>query len=88
MSSASHNVTFYGLSTCIHCRHAIEFLNEQGVPFEPIFVDKLEGTARAETLEQVREHNPKISFPTIVVDDGAFVVVGFRPEELKHCLDL
>lgn len=87
MASNTHSVVFYGLSTCIHCRHAREFLEEHDVPFELHYVDQAEGTERANLLSKVKEYNPAISFPTIVID-GSTCIVGFRPEAMTEALGL
>ena len=88
MATAQHTVTVYGLTTCGHCRRAIDFLKEVGVDFTCIYVDTLEGMERADTLTKVRGYNPRISFPTIVVDDGTRVIVGFQPDEIREVLEL
>lgn len=87
MSSDTHSVVFYGLSTCIHCRHAREFLEKHAVPFELHYVDLAEGDERAELLSKVKAYNPAISFPTIVID-GNDCIVGFRPEAMEEALGL
>ncbi len=83
---SSHCVTLYGLSTCVHCRHAREFLEEHKIPFTCVYVDSLEGAERAETIAAVKKHNPRVSFPTIVIDDGAKVLIGFHESELEEAL--
>ena len=88
MSIPQHTVILYGLSTCIHCRHAIEFLEQSGVDFDRIYVDKLEGEERAEVLIIVKGYNPRISFPTIVVDNGKYIIVGFQQNELREALEI
>ena len=85
---ASHSIKFYGISTCIHCRHTKEFLEKEQVPFDLVYVDKLHGSDRDDTIETVRQYNPRLSFPTVVVDGGKEVVVGFQPERLKEVLEL
>lgn len=87
MASHSHNCVFYGLSTCIHCKHAREFLEDNNVPFELHYVDLAEGNERVKLLEEVREYNPNVSFPTIVIDSDT-VIVGFQREELQEALGL
>lgn len=87
MASHNHSCVFYGLSTCIHCRHAREFLEKNNVEFELHYVDKAEGQERVKLLEAVREYNPNVSFPTIVID-GAKVIIGFQPETLAADLGL
>ena len=86
--STTHDVTVYGLTTCAHCKRAIEFLNEQGVVFDCVYVDTLEGELRSNMLTKVRGYNPRISFPTIVVDGGVRVIVGFQPDELREVLEI
>lgn len=83
---SSHSVTLYGLSTCVHCRHAREFFEEHEIPFTCVYVDTLEGDERAQTIAAVKQHNPRVSFPTIVIDQGAKVLIGFHPEELEENL--
>ena len=50
-------------------------------------MDTLEGQTRSDTLTKVRGYNPRISFPTIVVDGGARVIVGFQPDEIREVLE-
>lgn len=88
MSATRHDVTVYGLTTCGHCKRAIEFLKEQGVVFDCVYVDTLEGELRANMLTTVRGFNPRISFPTIVVDGGTRVIVGFQPDEMREVLGI
>ncbi|GFM36651.1 glutaredoxin family protein [Desulfovibrio psychrotolerans] len=81
-------VTLFALSTCIHCKKAKQFLEDNGIPFDVVFVDQLTGDERKETIERIKKHNPKLSFPTILVDEGVCVIVGFQKEELQEALDL
>lgn len=78
-------VKFYGLSTCVHCRHAREFLDSQKANYDLVYVDMLSGDERKNALAQVREYNPDCSFPTIVI--GNEVVVGFNPEAISEALN-
>lgn len=78
----------YGLSTCVHCRRARNFLESNKVVFDCIYVDQLKGAEREKALETVRKHNPRVSFPTVLVDDGASVVIGFQEQELADALEL
>ena len=87
MASDTHTITFFGLSTCIHCRHAREFLEKHHEPADIHYVDLAEGEERVRLLEKVREYNPSVSFPTIIID-GSKVIVGFQPEALTEALGL
>lgn len=78
--SADKKIVFYGLSTCPYCRRAKEYLEEHKIPFELHYVDLLEGEDRSQAVEIVRGYNPALSFPTLVIFNGAAkpgVYVGF-----------
>jgi len=82
-----HQVKFYGLSTCIWCRKTRQFLEEEHVAFDFVYVDLLEGDERDAVKDEIREWNPRVSFPTIVIDSAA-CVTGFKTDELRKALDL
>jgi glutaredoxin-like protein NrdH len=79
---SGHN-TLYALSTCIHCRNAQKLLKEKDIPFDPIFVDLLEGADREQVIEDLVKINPKLSFPTMLSKDGT-ILVGINNENLKE----
>lgn len=79
-------IKFWGLTTCIHCKKAKQFLDDCGVSYDLTYVDKLEGEERKQTIEEVKKHNSALSFPTILVGDT--VVVGFNEADLKAALKL
>lgn len=79
-------VKVFALSTCIHCRHCKEFLDEMKVPYDCVHVDLLTGQERKDMVEEVRKLNPSVSFPTVQV--GGNVVVGFKKDELIRLLEL
>lgn len=80
---ADKHVMVYALSTCVHCRKTKEYLDELGIKYDCIHVDKLEGDERKEIVAKVKEHNPSVSFPTVVFNEGDCVVVGFKKDQLK-----
>ncbi len=79
-------IKIFTLSTCGHCKATKKFLAEHNIDYDFIDVDLLTGERRREVIDEVREYNPSLSFPTIVI--GEKVIVGFREEELKEVLDL
>jgi len=79
-------VKVFALSTCIHCRHCKEFLDQMNVPYDCVHVDLLTGQERKDMVEEVRKLNPSVSFPTVQV--GGTVVVGFKKDELVRLLEL
>ncbi|MEZ6853484.1 glutaredoxin family protein [Halodesulfovibrio aestuarii] len=80
--------TLYALSTCIHCRRMKVFLEDHDVAFDNIFVDKLRGDERKEILDKIRNYNPKLSFPTLVVKGGECIIVGFHKDKVEEALNL
>ena len=86
-SHNEHQTVFYGLSTCIWCRRTRQFLEDQRVAFDYVYVDLLKGQEREEAVEQVRRWNSAVSFPTVVVDD-AKCVIGYKQQDIKEALGL
>lgn len=77
-------VKVFALSTCIHCKQAKQFLDDNGVTYECVHVDLLTGDERKQVIEEVKAVNPSLSFPTIVI--GGTVIVGFRKDEILGAL--
>ena len=75
------NVYLYALSTCIHCKNTKQFLDEKSIDYDFVYVDKLTGEEREKAIEEVKKYNPKLSFPTIVVD-GDKIIVGLKQDEI------
>ena len=78
------DIKLYALSTCIHCRNTKEFLNDCGVNYDCIDVDKLDKEERTAILEEIKKINPNCSFPTLIIGDK--VIVGFRKDEITEAL--
>ena len=79
-------VMLYALSTCAWCRRAKNFLDENDVEYDFVYVDLLEGEERKAILADVKKFNPKCSFPTIII--GNTVIVGHKEEKIKEALGL
>ena len=79
-------VKIYSLSTCSHCRAAKRFVGECGVKYEFTDVDLLDGEERKAILQDIKQFNPRCSFPTIIV--GEKVIIGFKEKEIKEALKL
>lgn len=79
------DITLYALSTCVHCKHAKEYLEEHNQEYDCIYVDRLSGEERNETIRTVKKFNPNLSFPTVVIGDD--VIVGFKKEAIDQALE-
>ena len=79
------NVKVYALSTCGWCRKTVAWLKENGVKSEIIYIDLIENETEKEKIRaQVRKHNPLVSFPTVVINDGEYAIVGYQPEKMRE----
>jgi glutaredoxin-like protein NrdH len=79
----------YFLSTCGWCKKTKRFLDDNNVDYEYEYVDLLTGKDKAQVLAEVDQHNPRRSFPTVVVsNDDTEVVIGFREDRLREVLGL
>lgn len=78
------DIKVYALSTCIHCRNAKKYLDECGVKYNCVHVDKLQGEDRKEIVQELKEHNPAVSFPTIVIKST--VIVGYHKDKIDKAL--
>lgn len=83
-----HQVKLFALSTCGHCRSARKLLDDHRYDYECIEVDLAQGEDRDAIVEEVRTHNPRVSFPTMVIDGGERVIVGYKESEIREALEL
>lgn len=79
-----NDVKVFALSTCIHCRNAKKYLDECGVKYDCVHVDQLTGDERNDTVRELKQLNPAVSFPTIVVKGK--VVVGYHKDKIDAAL--
>jgi glutaredoxin-like protein NrdH len=82
----SRSIKIFTLSTCSHCKATKRFLNELGVDYNFTDVDLLTGEDRKTAINEVRQYNPQVSFPTILIGDK--VIVGNKENEIKEALGL
>ena len=81
---SSQNVKVYALSTCGWCHKTLKWMEDNKVACDTVFVDKLEGSRKDEIMDEVRQFNPSRSFPTVVIDGGQRVIVGFKPDVFEE----
>lgn len=77
-------VKLYALSTCAWCKKTKKYLTDREIEFEFDDIDMLTGDEKAEVKAEVAKHNPRISYPTLVVDGGETVIVGFDEDKLRE----
>ena len=77
----------YGLSTCSHCRAARRLLDKNNIAYDYVQVDDFKGEERKAILTQLKELNPRCSFPTIKINKDT-VIVGNKEKEIKKALGI
>jgi glutaredoxin len=81
------DVKLYALSTCGWCRKTKNFLDDNDVEYDLVYVDLLDKEEKDQVLTEVRKWNPRSSFPTVVVNDSESVA-GFKEARLREVLGL
>ncbi len=81
-----HDVKLFALSTCGWCKKTKKLLGEVDVEYECIDFDLLKDEEKDKMRKELKDYNPSISFPTIVID-GETVIVGFKEKDIKEALD-
>ena len=79
-------VTLFALSTCGWCAKTKALLKELGVDHYYVFVDLLPQEDLEDAIKEVEKFNPHGSFPTLVINDGTHVIVGFKEQEIREAL--
>jgi len=77
-------IKVFALSTCPYCRQARSFLDESGVAYDVVEVDKLTGQERADVIDEVKRLSNGASFPVLVVGDE--VVVGYNKSRIQQLI--
>ena len=78
-------IMLYALSTCVWCRRTKQLLDSLGVDYHYVYVDLLEGKDRDEAIDEVEKWNPRVSFPTLVINDKK-CITGHKEDEVKEAL--
>lgn len=79
-------VKVFALSTCPYCRMARAYLDENGVAYDVVEVDLLEGEKKDAAVAEVKEISGGTSFPVVIVDEE--IIVGFNKKRMKELLGL
>jgi len=85
-SNCEHHVAIYTLSTCGWCKKLKRLLGALNVEYEYVDVDLLAKEDKERIFKEVRVHNPRESFPTVVIDHGKEVIIGFKEDRLREVL--
>jgi glutaredoxin len=78
-------VVVYALSTCGWCARTKKFLEEQGIDHSVIDVDLLSDTESTQAKRDMLRWNPRMSFPTVVVNDE-IAIIGHDTNKVLEAL--
>jgi len=76
------NIILFALSTCGWCKKTRMLIEDLGVEYDYIYVDLTSGDEREEAVEALKQYNPDISFPTMVINDSD-TIIGFEEDKIK-----
>ena len=79
-------VVLYALSTCAWCRRTRRLLDGLGVDYYFVYVDLLKDGEREDVEKTLMRINPRLSFPTIIINDTD-VIVGYDEEVIRRKLE-
>ncbi|MDR0900993.1 MAG: glutaredoxin family protein [Methanobrevibacter sp.] len=77
------DVLLFALSTCQWCKKTRMLLEELNVEYDYVYVDLTSGEERQEVMTELEKWNKDISFPTIVINNGEDIIIGFKEAEIK-----
>jgi glutaredoxin len=83
--NSEHDVKVFTLSTCGWCKKMKKLLNTLEIEYEYFDLDLAEGEEREQIRTELKKYNPNVTTPTVVVDDGKEVIVGFDEEKVRRC---
>lgn len=82
----SEKIILYSLTTCVFCQAIKKMFDDLEISFLCIQADELSAEQKKRTIKELRQVNPKCSFPTVVVGDE--VIVGYKIQEIKETIGI
>ena len=82
----SQQWTIFTLSTCMWCKKCKTFLNDRGIKYRYVDLDKINPSEKSKILTYLREnYKPdRISYPFVVCDNE--FVVGYNPGKYEELI--
>ena len=78
-------IKLFSISTCGHCRSVKTLLQKMQFDFQEVSVDEMEREDRKKAIQELKQYNQRLSFPTTVI--GPKVVVGNKPDDIRAALE-
>ena len=83
----NHKVLVYALSTCAWCKKTKKFLEDKGVEYEYVDVDRCSQEDLEKINEEIIKRGCPLNFPLIIVDDKTNIT-GYREDKIQEALQL
>ena len=81
------DIFIYTLSTCGWCKKTKALLDGLGVEYGYADLDQVSESEKEALAEEMKNWNPKLSFPTVVINKET-CVIGYKEEDIKKALGL
>lgn len=81
--SEGKDIMLFTLSTCVWCTKTKALLQDLGLAYNYVDVDLLNGEEQDAAYQDMWKYNQSTSFPTVVVNDGRQVILGFDEAEIR-----
>ena len=76
-----NDIKLFALSTCGFCRRGMNYLRDQSIEFNYVYVDKIPFEQKQELKEMLKKKFEKrVAFPFVVVNESV-AMVGFLQKE-------
>jgi len=80
------SIRLFALSTCVWCRKTKKLLDSLKIAYDFVYTDLLDSSQRNEALDEVEKWNPRVSFPTLVINDET-AIVGFKEKQIREAIE-
>jgi glutaredoxin len=80
------SIRLFALSTCVWCRKTKKLLDSLAVAYDYVYTDLLSSNERNEVLDEVEKWNPRVSFPTMVINNEK-AIVGFKENQIREAIE-
>jgi len=86
-TNTKNKVFLYTLSTCGWCKKTKSLLNDKGVAYEYIDLDKCNKEDQKKAIEELKSKNIPVAFPVVIIDDDT-IIQGFKKDNILEALGL
>ncbi len=80
----NHRVRVFTISTCGWCKKMKRLLQSLEVEYEYVDLDTMTPEEEDELRGELRRHNPQMVTPTVIIDDGENVIIGFLEDKVRE----